>query len=163
MKYKLQCQFCHDVFTHVGSSFPDNCPLCGAYVGLDGKPEVTLPAISLKANRAPDQLYKSMEEGAQHRIHMAAEMTGQPASDFNHMKQTNMRDGLREGDVSAVVHTPPDMTATFSSSGEQQHAAAIAGVRSGPFPNQGAQQIPRIHQLHQKYSQAIVAGGRQNR
>ena len=163
MRYKLQCEFCHEVFVHTGSSFPDECPLCHAYVGLDGKPEVTLPAISLKSNRAPDDLYRQMERGAEHRMQLAAEATGSPVSDFAHMKQTNMKDNLREGDTSAAVFKPPaDMPATFSHSGTEQHAAAIAGVRSGPFPNAGASQIPRINQLHQRFSQNIVASGRQN-
>lgn len=159
MKYKLQCEFCHEVFTHIGSSFPDECPLCHAYVGLDGKPEVTLPFLSSSANKSPDKMYRAMEEGAQYRIDMAAEATGLPASDFAHMKQTNMRDNLREGDVTHINTAPSNMQATFSGTSTPEQAAYAAGVRSGPFPNQGAAQIPKIQQLHREHGHKIVARG----
>lgn len=160
MKYRLRCEFCHESFVHVGSSFPDECPLCGAYVGLDGKPEVTIPAISLKANRSPDLMYRAMEEGAQHRINMAAEATGQSVSDFAHMKQTDMADNLRPGDISAsAIRQVNGMTGNFGGGVDPQ---VIQNVASGPFPKQGSQQIPRINQLHQRHVGAIVAGGRQN-
>jgi hypothetical protein len=160
MKYRLRCEFCNEAFVHQGATFPDECPLCHAYVGLNGKPEVSLPAISLKANRSPDLMYRAMEEGAQHRVNMAAEITGQPASDFASLKQTNMLDNLKPGDISAPTVRPVNgMSGNF---GGGVDPSLIQNVASGPFPKQGSQQIPRINQLHQRHVNSIVAGGRQN-
>jgi hypothetical protein len=162
MKYRLQCKHCGEVFVHYGNAFPNRCPLegCGAYVGLNGKPEVTLPFISKAANKSPDVLNRVMEEGAQHRINMAAEMTGQPASDFAALAHTNMRDNVREGDI---THSPvqTDLKAEFGNSGinNQEHALTIAGVKSGPYPNQGAKEINNIKSLHARHGAEIVRRG----
>jgi hypothetical protein len=165
MRYRLECNFCREQFVHVGDGFPDNCPLCGAYVGLNGKPEVALPFLSSKANKAPDSMYRSMEEGAKHRAYMAAEMTGKPVCDFSGMLQTNMRDGLRAGDTSFVpVQLKDGMTASFGNNGQPGIDPNIVnGVRSGPEPNYGAQQINPTKEFHRQHAAAIVRSGEQNR
>lgn len=166
MRYRLQCNFCSETFVHVGMDFPTHCPLCFAYVGLNGKPEVTLPFISKAANKSPDVLNRVMEEGAQHRINMAAEATGLPASDFNSMKHTDMRDNVREGDTTFTpVKTPDDMTARFGNgAGARVDPNILAGVNSGPDRNFGANtQMPAINQLHQKYSSSIIRRSTQGR
>lgn len=165
MKYRLQCTFCTETFVHYGTAFPDRCPLCFAYVGLNGKPEVNLPFISKAANKSPDVLNRVMEEGAQHRINLAAEATGLPTSDFNSMKHTDMKDNLHMGDTSFTPVKPTDgMTAQFGQSANGvDHATLTAGVGQGPFPNQGSKQIPIVNQLHQRHSASIVRRGSQGR
>jgi hypothetical protein len=165
MRYRLQCNFCSETFVHVGDSYPGNCPLCHVYIGLDGKPEVALPFLSSKANKSPDDLHRAMEEGAKHRAHMAAEMTGQPVSDFSGMLHTNMRDGLREGDTSFVpVQLKDGMTANFGNNGQPGiDPGIIANVRSGPEPNYGSKQINPIKELHQKNAARMNAAGQRNK
>lgn len=165
MKYRLQCNFCSETFVHIGNAFPTHCPLCFAYVGLNGKPEVTLPFISKAANKSPDVLNRAMEEGAQHRINLAAEATGSPTSDFASMKHTNMKDNLHEGDTSFVpTKTPDDFVVGFGNrQGGNIDPNIIAGVGSGAEPNMGARQIPKINDLHRKYSGSIVRRGSQGR
>jgi hypothetical protein len=158
MKYRLRCEFCSESFVHQGDTFPDECPKCHAYVGLNGKPEVSLPAISLKANRSPDLMYRAMEEGSQHRVNMAAEITGQPASEFSALKQTNMLDNLRPGDISAPTVRPVNgMTGNF---GGGVDPGLIANIRSEQDPRaRGASQVPVINQLHRQHAQSIVGQG----
>jgi hypothetical protein len=165
MRYRLQCNFCDNVFVHVGDSYPDSCPHCHAYVGLNGKPEVTLPFLSSKANKSPDDLYRSMEEGARHRAQMAAEITGQPVSDFSGMLQTNMRDGLREGDTSFVPAKLSDgMTAQFGNNGAPGIDPNIVNnVRSGPEPNYGSKQINPVKEFHQKNAHRLNAAGQRGK
>lgn len=163
MRFKLQCNFCAEKFVHVGDDYPDECPLCHAYVGLDGKPEVSLPAISLAKNRSPDLLYRGMEDGAKHRIDVAADHLGIPTSELSDLKMTNMKDGLRPGDISApAVRKVNDVQATFGGATPEQHAATLQAVRSGPSPNAGSGQIPVINSLHQKFAKQMVARGTQN-
>lgn len=161
MKYRLQCNFCSETFVHIGDAYPDRCPLCGAYIGLDGKPEVALPFLSSKAARSPDDLYRVMEEGAKHRATMAAELTGQPVSDFSNMQQTDMRDGLRQGDTSFVPIKPASgIEGQFGvANGQRVDPNVLAGVRSGPFPNAGAAQISSINDIHRKTSAAMIKSG----
>jgi hypothetical protein len=166
-KFRLQCVVCGETFVHVGDEFPEKCPLptCGAYVGLNGKPEVTLPFLSKSANKSPDVLNRVMEEGANHRINMAAEATGLPASDFNSMKHTDMKDGLHEGDTSfKPTPVPEDMTAQFGNgTGGRIDPNILEGVRSGGNANMGSKQMPLINQLHQRHSNAIVRRSTQGR
>ena len=165
MKYRLQCNFCQEVFVHVGDSYPDSCPRCHAYVGLNGKPEVTLPFLSSKANKSPDDLNRAMEEGAKHRAQMAAEITGQPVSDFSGMLHTNMRDNLREGDTSFVpVQLKEGMTAQFGNNGAPGIDPNIVnGVRSGKEPNYGAAQINPMKEIHRQNAAKIVRAGQQGK
>jgi hypothetical protein len=96
---------------------------------------------------------------------MAAEITGQPVSDFSSMLQTNMRDNLREGDTSFVKAELKDgMTAAFGNNGAPGiDPNVLNGVRSGPLPNHGAAQMPRINQLHREHGQRLISAGEQGR
>ena len=167
MKYRLQCNFCNETFVHQGSSFPTHCPLCFAYVGLDGKPEVTLPFISKAANKAPDALNRQMETAADNRRYLAQEMTGSDLSDFDSMKHTNMRDGLKEGDTSFVPTVMPktkDLAATFGNgAGGQVDPAILQGVRSGGNPNFGSKQIPSVNSWHRQNVSRVVGRGTQGK
>ena len=168
MKYKLQCNFCSETFTHIGNAFPTHCPLCFAYVGLNGKPEVTLPFLSKAKNKTPDALNKQMEESANHRRYLAAEMTGNPVSDFDSMKHTNMRDSLKEGDTSFVPvqqSAPEELRATFGNGqGGTVDPAILQGVRTGGNANMGANKVlPSVRSLHQKNAHAMVSRGTQGK
>jgi hypothetical protein len=165
MKYRLQCNFCSETFVHVGDSFPNSCPHCGAYVGLDGKPEVTLPFLSSKANKSPDDVYRVMQESAQHRAYLAAEASGRPVSEMSGLLQTNMRDNLREGDTSFVpTKLEHGMTASFGNAGAPGvDQNLLNGVRSGPSPNAGAAQMPVMNKYHRENAGRIIAAGRQGK
>ena len=168
MKYRLQCNFCSETFVHIGSAFPTHCPLCFAYVGLDGKPEVNLPFLSKAVNKTPDALNRQMETMADERRYLAAEMTGNPVSDFNSMKHTNMRDGLKAGDTSYVPiqqTAPEDMRATFGNgAGGQIDPNILAGVSSGGSPKMGSREVmPSVNNWHRQNAHRIVSKGTQGK
>lgn len=167
MKYRIQCNFCSETFVQHGQVYPKACPLCGAYIGLDGKPEVSLPFLSKSVNKTPDALNRQMETAAENRRYLASEMTGNPVSDFNNMKHTNMKDGLREGDNSfspVQQETPPELRATFGNgSGGQVDPNILAGVRSGGNPNYGATQIPSVNNWHRQNAHRVVMKGTQGK
>jgi predicted nucleic acid-binding Zn-ribbon protein len=146
MKYRILCTLCGETFVHRGEEMPDDCPECGQYIGMDGKPEVAAPRISLRGAKAPDDLYRSMERGAEHRMNMAAEISGQPVSEFSSMKMTNMKDNVREGDTTFMPPTPiPNMGQTMG----QVDPNVAAGLRSGPHARAGASQLKGLQQFHQ--------------
>lgn len=49
-----------------------------------------------------DGLYRSMEEGAEHRANLAMEHFGLDKDEASLMKMTNMKDGLIQGDTSEI-------------------------------------------------------------
>ena len=101
MKLRLQCSICAEKFVWHGDEFPDECPVCGKYIGNDGKPEVAAPFIGLKAAKNGDGIYRAMQRGAEHRIDVASNMLGVPRSELSDMKITNMGDNARPGEDSA--------------------------------------------------------------
>ena len=168
MKYRLKCNFCSETFVHIGNAFPERCPLCFAYVGLDGKPEVNLPFLSKSVNKTPDVLNRQMEVAAENRRYLAAEMTGNPVSDFNNMKHTNMKDGLREGDNSfspVQQETPQELRATFGDgSGGQVDPNILAGVSSGTSPRMGSREVmPSVNNWHRQNAHRVVMKGTQGK
>lgn len=165
MKWNLQCTICGEKFSHRGQELPDECPVCHGYIGVDGKPEVAAPRISLSANRSPDKMYRDMEKGAEHRINLAAEHTGLPASEFSDMKHTNMLDNRKEGETSFIPHQMPQgMTASFDHGHQPEQIANYkANIASGPHARQGASQISTINNLHARHGGAIIRGGQQAR
>lgn len=147
MRYRLQCVHCAETFIHRGDDLPDECPLCHCYIGSDGKPTVAAPMISLGKHRAPDKLYRAMETGADHRMHMAAELTGQPVSEFSSMKMTNMKSDIREGDTTFMPSTPPAIPNMGQSMG-QVDPNIVAGLKRGPAQGAGANQLGVVQRFH---------------
>jgi hypothetical protein len=98
---RLQCNLCGERFIWEPEGFPDECPLCKQYIGLDGKPEVAAPFIGLRKAKSGDDVYRAMERGSEHRINVASEMLGIPKSELSGMKITNMGDNAKPGEDSA--------------------------------------------------------------
>lgn len=97
----LQCILCGERFKWAHEGFPDECPCCGQYIGLDGKPEVAAPHIALKIGKSADNVYRAMENGADHRAEVAADILNIPKAELTDSKITNMRDNVRAGENSA--------------------------------------------------------------
>ena len=65
-----------------GDDIPNFCPHCGSFVGDDSdKPEVAAPMIGTALGKSGDQVYRQLEASS---------------------GITNLKDGLREGDVAGV-------------------------------------------------------------
>lgn len=156
--HRYQCPECSNQFTYLrypsdAPEHPRFCPCCGYATDdqADGAPEpaafekqVSAPHIARVAGKAGDQVYRMMEQGADMRVKMAAEMTGQPDADFADMKITNLKDNLRAGDIAAIA--PPANPVT-------QHMAAMAQQRGVTFGFGG-----NAAELAMGYASAVGSG-----
>lgn len=106
-----------------GDPPPLFCPLCSAYVGEDEPAEFTpkAPAIRTAGNQLHDQLYRDMEKSSIERADQAYEIGGGDRKDYDHLHMTNMRDNVKEGEVSAIA--PANPVQRFM----QQHPQAPVG------------------------------------
>lgn len=162
-KLTLRCQHCGDKFTWRGEEWPDECPLCHSYVGLEGKPEVAAPHIALRGAKAADGIYRAMENGAEHRANVASEQFGIPKSDLAAMKITNMRDDNKPGEPSVKVDPSP-VTAAMAAN---PHAYGFGGgmgadvgaiksmVQNQPFAGSGLGAQSMIRDFHAKSGNAV--------
>lgn len=113
------CPFCENTFSFlhtvtkgVEDSPPDYCVRCGAYVGPEQEPIPMFGTIGKAKNKSPDSVYRALESSSAARAQEAADMAGVPLSDMSHLKTTDMKDNLREGDTSAKVSAPSVPTYT---------------------------------------------------
>lgn len=158
---------------------PSHCPLCGANVsGKEQKkrrsrlePKITkAPSIKGVASRSVDGLYRQMEGAAEQRIQDAASLLGVDARSLNNMKMTNMKDNLREGDMS---YMPAAATKIQGMAVDIPHPTAAGRSLGAAFGMQGAEmQLPgkpstELQNMmsstfanHQSRVQATVAAGK---
>lgn len=112
--YKLQCPECGEKFRWEGENFPDFCPRCQAYVGVD--PNFVPSRLNIGGSalaKSAEATYRALEQSSEVR----AEMAGDPS-----LKITNMRDNLREGDVAAIMPQP-----------SKTYRDAVAGMDYNPW------------------------------
>jgi hypothetical protein len=141
---KLMCHHCGEKFVWTEPDWPDECPLCHTYVGLDGKPEVVAPYIATAAGKAHDNVYRAMERGSEHRALLARE-AGLSAQEASELKITNMRDDARTGENSAPKLTPQQQAIMQQTSPmgreaavQRFNAAEVAHPKSGVGSGLGA-------------------------
>ena len=106
------CYKCFDFLHHPNNEPPpDFCPLCGASVSGKKKAQkvdrVRSPAKPIRsggrpglASKSADGLYRQMEDASEQRMQDAADLLGVDARTLSGMKMTNMKDNMREGDIS---------------------------------------------------------------
>lgn len=163
---KLKCPDCAETFKWPAQdNWPKFCPYCRADVSQGDDSVISMPFISSAKAKSPDAVYRAMENGANHRAAVAAEMTGQPVSEFSDLKITDMKDNLREGDTANIGISPDNEVAKVMAQNPQQFGniaapnfaardaliAQSAGVATGPFANAGAKMQNMIRQQHSKY------------
>lgn len=154
MAWKLRCPMpeCRGTFPwDAGKPWPSDCPLCGAYIGSDGKDEVAAPYLALKGGaykQAVDDVYRAAERTAEERIDQAVAMTpGSSRSDFSDLKVTNFRANMVEGESAAppLPASAQQLQSHFSTAPLNQFAG---GTRSGPEPNKGVKVMDRVRSGH---------------
>lgn len=152
MAVKLRCPSCRDTFPwETEKPWPSFCPACGFDVSQPEREGVQAPAISKAYNRTPDTVYREMEAGSEAQQAHAADLLGVSKSELSSMKITNMRDNLREGDISATsvqqaqknLSINPDHTLF-----QQPPPNYSPEVQSGPSPNAGARMQSKIREMH---------------
>jgi hypothetical protein len=82
---------------------PRYCAQCGYDSEGEDIPEaVTAPHIAKTIGKTVDDMYRGMEEGAEHRAAMAMEQFGLDKDESAQLKITNMRDDIHTGDTSDI-------------------------------------------------------------
>lgn len=156
MKVKIRCGLCREAFPwELDSGYPETCRCCGGFIGVPpDAPEVAAPYISTAQKRGTaDAVYRDMEQKSEMRAQLAAEAAGVSVAEMSHLKMTNMKDNLREGDTAQTnslnpTQTQMDRQATF---GSTAGLAAAQGTRTGPLPNAGTSFIHgKLRPNHQR-------------
>lgn len=166
MALVVRCPECRKKFSwKSGTDLPDDCPLCGAYVGSDrADDEITMPAILGRRTKVVDQVYRDMEKGSEHRMSLAAEAAGGIPADYASLKITDMRDNLRAGEIAAmpVNNAVTQFMAQTGVGGFTggQGAGYSGAVQTGPFPNAGAHMRTSIQQHHADLSRGAAVSDR---
>ncbi len=139
----IRCHLCRERFSwDIMRGYPTHCECCGQFIGIpEDAPELSTPYISTPQKRGrTDAIYRDMEVKSTARAEMAANDAGVSVSEMSHLKMTDMKDSLREGDSAAVNSLTPvqkAMEAQSSFGGNAAAIAASAGTRQGPLPNAG--------------------------
>lgn len=155
------CPECRERFPYVAGVEP-KCPECGFEIEDKSDGGVVMPFISHARHKNPDAIYRAEEKASVARAEMAAEIAGCSVPDMSALIQTNQRDNLREGDVTAPKITADNQVAqTMSTMPATPQAAPLVGnagnaaglyfssqVSSGPNPNMGARIQQRIRDAH---------------
>lgn len=170
-----KCPDCEQIFRHGhhpnDSPPPNYCPLCGSYVGEEPPPVFIPQAPAIGRKRSADAVYRQMEVASVERARQAAKMAGVDEKEMSHLKITDMKDRLREGDIAAVtpvtpVHRMLDQTAQstgFSSAAQQQGMAYAAAAQSGPFPRAGDRARQGVTASHSRIAAAMQRQGQLNK
>lgn len=106
-----------------------------------------------------------MEQASINRARQAADLAGVPESEMSHLKITNMKDNLREGDTAAMPVNNP--TSRFM----QQNSAVVtqaqlagaqfaSNTRVGPYPGAGDAIRRSVASQHPSIRAAIESQGR---
>jgi hypothetical protein len=109
-----------------------------------------MPALRSATTKATDKVYRDMETASIHRAEEAARMAGVPVSEMSHLKITNLRDNVHEGETYAMPVNNP-----VTQQMERMKAAGMpagfvgsnyAGdVKTGYAPNAGAHVLDTIN------------------
>lgn len=123
--------------------WPDFCPSCGVYCGVDPDFVPTQMNIGTVKGKSADRVYREMEAASIAR----AEMAGDPS-----LKMTDMKDNLREGDIAYKGPQP---------SQEYLNHTAQIGAQAEYMPNvQGLAGMARQGvQGDGSYAMAAIQGG----
>jgi len=133
---------------------PRFCNLCGFDTESELPEGLAMPHLGKSIRGVVDKLNRDMEKGAEFRADIARAQFGLDAEDVSIMKQTNMKDGLRQGDTSNI-EVKNDITRVMDMAPPGLvgfNGAAGLGysdpVSSGPFPNAGARAQALVRQMH---------------
>lgn len=101
----LKCPDCEQKFKWTFSDesrWPDHCPLCGEFMGIDKDDTViVMPSLRSARTDANDKVYRDMERGSEQRVHLAAEAAGCSPAEMSSLKITNLND-RRDSEIAAM-------------------------------------------------------------
>lgn len=150
---RIRCLECRERFLwDSNQGWPTHCPICQEFIGVDETKAVAAPMISYSSKRRPDMLYRDLEQKSEVRAQLAAEQLGVSVNEVSHLKTTDIKDGMREGDtafipvvneVSKSMDQAPQHTG-FSAGAAQLGIQASRGTNQGPFPRAGTNYIQNV-------------------
>jgi hypothetical protein len=158
MAVKLKCSFCETKFSwdFAALGWPDHCPKCKEFIGTDrADDDIVMPSIRHARTKIIDSTYTQMEKGSEFRAQAAAELTGAPVSEMSSLKITDMKTGMREGDI-AVKEPVNDVTIRMQQMRDRGLPIGFGGggldysqaVPQGPHPNVGARMRVALQNNH---------------
>lgn len=171
MGFALVCPHCKKKFKwNPLDGMPENCALCGEFVGQTrGDEEIHMPAFLSAATRANDNLYRQVEHASEQRSYAAAEKLGVDVADVaGDLKITDLRSTMHEGAVAAVP-VQNEVTQVMANADPRQSpwgfnsAAGLGysgGVQAGPLPNAGARTQSVLNAHHAEISRGSAVSDR---
>ena len=139
--------------------WPDYCenPQCETFIGnTRADNDIVMPSLRSATTKHNDDFYRQMEKGSEHRMHLAAEASGAPASEFSSLKITDLND-RRDAEIAAkpVQNSVTQLMAANPGIGGFQSNAGLGYsgyVQQGPEPNAGARMMTKLHGIHSDIS-----------
>jgi hypothetical protein len=155
----LKCPECRGKFPWDPTKpHPKTCPLCDHYIGIDrADDDVVMPAFLSGKTKRVDMVYDSMVRGSEMRAEKVANDYGGSKAESG-MVMTNMRDGMREGDIAA-----PPVNNAITQFMDQTKVGGFQGdglgyssqVATGFAPNQGARMRTVLQNTHGAHGGAV--------
>lgn len=126
------CPDCDGQFTTVMDDRdgpPKFCTLCGNDMAADIEAIPNFSRIGKAVNQSQDKVFRQMESASIARAEEAAEVAGVPVSEMSHLKLTNQKDNLREGDTSFITPQMPAPSANVNALPNSAGATMAAQMR----------------------------------
>lgn len=147
--------------------WPDYCenPECDTFIGnTRSDTDIVMPSLRGANTKHNDDFYRQMEKGSEHRVHLAAEASGLPASELSDLKITNLND-RRDAEVAAipVQNSVTQLMAANPGIGGFQGSAGLGysgPVQTGPEPNAGARMMTKLSGMHNELSKGSAISNR---
>jgi hypothetical protein len=108
VKVRVQCPECANKF--YSKTVYGMCPFCGHEAEEPDDTVISLPAIRNATTKATDKVYRDMETASIHRAEEAARVAGVPVAEMSHLKITNLRDNVQNGETYAMPQPVNDVT-----------------------------------------------------
>ena len=167
----LQCPDCEGTWKWLqhpsDEPLPNFCPRCGS--NLTAEPVFVPEAahIARSIGKTADGVYRQMESASEEHAYLAAEMTGDHASDYSGMKITDLPDYLRPGDIAAKLpeRLNPVSEAIAAGRGGFGVANGLTGAEyaqatgQGVFPRAGDAMRQSLQSTHAAVQRAVEGTG----
>ena len=149
IKVRVQCPECANKF--YAKTVYGVCPYCGHEAEEPDDTVIPMPSLRSATTGATDKVYRDMETASIHRAEEAARMAGVPVSEMSHLKITNLRDNVQNGETYAmpIRNAVTDRMAQMQSMGQQtgfvDGSGFAANVNQGYAPRAGAQVLDKLN------------------
>ena len=179
----VSCEDCGGSFWQTierrSDPYPDECPLCAdAVIPWNKRPKMSPniakmveegrgPATGNAYAKAGDKVYRDLEASSAHQSVMAAQALGVDPSETAHMKVTNMKDGMKAGETSAILPPNPvaDAMARGQNTGFVANPTGPGGQKISLGTSSGIVESVRqgIVANHQNAARSVVKRGEEGR